>query len=70
MPKCKHFVATLTCTLFLRDGHRRDDAGGVAGVDTGKFHVFHHGRDVNVFAVREGVGFAFESVVEEAVDEP
>ena len=38
-------------------------------MDTGKFHVFHHGRDVNVFAVGEGVGFAFESVVEEAVDE-
>ena len=55
--------------VFLGDGHRRDDAGGVTGVDTGKFHVFHHGRDVNVFAVREGVGFAFESVVEEAVDE-
>ena len=69
MPKCEHFVATLTCTLFLGDGHRRDDAGGVTGVDTGKFHVFHHGRDVNVFAVGEGVGFAFESVVEEAVDE-
>ena len=69
MPKCKHFVATLACTLFLGDGHRRDNAGGVTGVDTGKFDVFHHGRDVNVFAVREGVGFAFESVVEEAVDE-
>ena len=55
--------------VFLRDGHRRDDAGGVTGVDTGKFNVFHHGRDVNVFAVGEGVGFAFESVVEEAVDE-
>ena len=55
--------------VFLSDGHRRDNAGGVTGVDTGKFHVFHHGRDVNVFAVREGVGFAFESVVEEAVDE-
>ena len=55
--------------VFLRDGHRRDDAGRVTGVDTGKFHVFHHGRDVNVFAVREGVGFAFQSVVEEAVDE-
>lgn len=55
--------------VFLRDGHRRDDAGGVTGVDTGKFHVFHHGRDVNVFAVREGIGFAFQSVVEEAVDE-
>lgn len=38
-------------------------------MDTGKFHVFHHGRNVNVFAVREGVGFAFESIVEEAVDE-
>ena len=38
-------------------------------MDTGKFHVFHHGRDVNVFAVRKGVGFAFQSVVEEAVDE-
>ena len=55
--------------IFLGDGHRRDNAGGVTGVDTGKFHVFHHGRDVNVFAVGEGVGFAFESVVEEAVDE-
>ena len=55
--------------VFLGDGHRRDDAGGVTGVDTGKFHVFHHGRDVNVFAVGEGVGFAFQSVVEEAVDE-
>ena len=57
------------CQVFLGDGHRRDNAGGVTGVDTGKFHVFHHGRDVNVFAVGEGVGFAFESVVEEAVDE-
>ncbi len=57
------------CQVFLGDGHRRDNAGGVTGVDTGKFHVFHHGRDVNVFAVREGVGFAFQSVVEEAVDE-
>ena len=55
--------------IFLRDGHRRDNAGGVTGVDTGKFHVFHHGRDINVFAVGEGVGFAFQSVVEEAVDE-
>ena len=55
--------------IFLGDGHRRDNAGGVTGVDTGKFHVFHHGRDVNVFAVRKGVGFAFQSVVEEAVDE-
>jgi len=55
--------------VFLRNGHRRDNASGVTGVDTGKFHVFHHGRDVNVFAVREGVGFAFKSVVEEAVDE-
>ena len=55
--------------VFLGDGHRRDDAGGVTGVDTGKFDVFHHGRDVNVFTVGEGVGFAFESVVEEAVDE-
>ena len=69
MPKCEHFVATLTCTLFLGDGHRRDDAGGVTGVDTGKFHVFHHGRDVNVFAIAQSVGFAFQSVVEEAVDE-
>ena len=59
MPKCEHFVATLACTLFLSDGHRRDDAGGVTGVNTGKFHVFHHGRDVNVFAVREGVSFAY-----------
>ena len=58
------------CQVFLRDGHRRDNAGGVTGVDTGKFDVFHHGRDVDVFAVGEGVGFAFESVVEEAVDEP
>ena len=55
--------------VFLRDGYRRDDASGVTGVDTGKFHVFHHGRNVNVFAIREGVGFAFQSVVEEAVDE-
>ena len=55
--------------VFLGDGHRRDNASGVTGVDTGKLHVFHHGRDVDVFAVREGVGFAFESVVEEAVDE-
>ena len=39
-------------------------------MDTGKFDVFHHGRDVDVFAVREGVSFAFESVVEETVDEP
>ena len=54
--------------VFLSDGHRRNNAGGVTGVDTGKFHVFHHGRDVSVFAVREGVGFAFECVVEEAVD--
>ena len=38
-------------------------------MDTGKFDVFHHRRNVNVFAVREGVGFAFQSVVEEAVDE-
>ena len=57
------------CQVFLGDGHRRDDAGGVTGVDTGKFHVFHHGRDVNVFAVGERIGFAFQSVVEEAVDE-
>ena len=56
--------------IFLGDGYRRDDAGGVTGVDTGKFHVFHDGRDVDVCAVREGVGFAFESVVEETVDEP
>ena len=55
--------------VFLRDGHRRDDAGGVTGVNTGKFHVFHHGRDVNVFAIAQSVGFAFQSVVEEAVDE-
>ena len=59
MPKCEHFVAILACTLFLSDSHRRDDAGGVTGVDTGKFHVFHHGRDVNVLAVGEGVGFAY-----------
>ena len=57
------------CQVFLGDGHRRDDAGGVTGVDTGKFHVFHHGRDVNVFAIAQSVGFAFQSVVEEAVDE-
>ena len=38
-------------------------------MDTGKFHVFHHGRDVNVFAIAQSVGFAFESVVEKAVDE-
>ena len=55
--------------IFLGDGHRRDNAGGVTGVDTGKFHVFHHGRDVNVFAIAQSVGFAFQSVVEEAVDE-
>ena len=55
--------------VFLRNGHRRDDAGGVTGMDTGKFHVFHHGRDVNVFAIAQSVGFAFQSVVEEAVDE-
>jgi len=55
--------------IFLGNRDRRDNAGGVTGVNTGKFHVFHHGRDVDVFAVREGVGFAFESVVEEAVDE-
>ena len=47
------------CQVFLRDGHRRDNASGVTGVDTGKFHVFHHGRDVNVLAVGEGVGFAY-----------
>ena len=29
------------------------------GVDTRKFHVFHHGRDVNMFTVGEGVGFAY-----------
>ena len=55
--------------VFLRDGYRRDNASGVTGVNTGKFDVFHHGRDVNMFAVREGVGFTFESIVEEAVDE-
>ena len=54
--------------IFLGDGHRRNNAGGVTGMDTGKFHVFHHGRDVNVFATAQSVGFAFQSVVEEAVD--
>ncbi len=55
--------------VFLGDGDRRNDAGRVTGVDTGKFHVFHHGRDVNMFAIGESVGFAFQGVVEETVDE-
>ena len=55
--------------VILRNRDRRNDAGRVTGVDTGKFHVFHHGRNVDVFAIGESVGFAFQSVVEEAVDE-
>ena len=76
MPERKRSVATLAGTLFLDglqvglgDGHGRNHAGGVTGVNAGKFHVFHHGRNVNVFAVGKGVGFAFQGVVEETIDE-
>ena len=53
---------------FLGEGHRRDDAGGVAGVDACGFHVFHDGADNGVLAVADAVHVEFGGVFEEAVD--
>ena len=54
---------------FLGEGHRRDNARGVAGVDACGFHVFHDGADNGVLAVADAVHIEFGCVFEEAVDE-
>ena len=53
---------------FLGEGHRRDDARGVARVDACGFDVFHDGADDGVLAVADAVHVEFGSVFEEAVD--
>ena len=47
----------------------RQDASGVARVHTSELDVFHDGWYKAMFAVGDGVCFAFGGVVEEAVDE-
>ena len=47
----------------------RDDAGAVAGVDTGFFDVLHDGTDDRGFAVADAIDIDFGGVFEEAVDE-
>ena len=54
---------------FLGEGHRRDDARGVAGVDACGFHVFHDGAHHGVLAVADAVHVEFGGVFEEVVDE-
>ena len=53
---------------FLGEGHWRDDAGGVAGVNACGFHVFHDGADNGVLAIADAVHVEFGGVFEEAID--
>ena len=54
---------------FSGRGHGRDGAGRVAGVNPRQLDVLHDGRDKGVRAVGQGVGFGFNGVVQEAVDQ-
>ncbi len=51
-------------TLPERD--RGDDAGGVAGVHAGLLDVLHHGADVDILAVGDGVHVHLDGILEEA----
>ena len=50
------------------EGHRRDHAGGVAGVDAGLLDVLHDRPDLDVLAVTQGVDVDLDRVLEEAVE--
>ena len=51
------------------DADRRDDAGGIAGMDSGQLNVFHDGRYVGVLPVGDGIGLALDRVFQEFVDQ-
>ena len=60
-------AADLGVRVVVQRG-RRNDAGGVAGVDPRFFDVFHHGADVHGDTVAERVDVDLERALEEAVD--
>ncbi|OPY04451.1 MAG: hypothetical protein A4E66_02588 [Syntrophus sp. PtaB.Bin001] len=51
------------------DADRRNDAGGIAGMDARQLDVLHDGRDKGVRSVRDGVGLRLDGVFQEFVDE-
>ena len=55
--------------IILRDMSGRNDARGVAGVNTCQLDVLHDGRNISVRAVTDGVCLALHSVIEESVDQ-
>ena len=55
--------------LLVGDVERRQNARGVARVDARKLDVLHNGRDECVRAVADSVGFAFQCVIQEAVNQ-
>ena len=52
-----------------RDLLRREDAGRVAGVDSGRLDVLHHGRDPARRAIAQRVDVELDRTLEEPVDE-
>lgn len=51
------------------DGHGRNGAGGVSGVDAGQLNVLHDRGHEGVRAVGQRVHFRFNGIVQEAVDQ-
>src|ERR1700730_4992955 len=45
------------------------DARGVAGMDPGLLHMFHHPADVRTGAVADGIDIHLDGILEETVDE-
>jgi hypothetical protein len=62
--RCSHPV-----DLGVSQGHRRQRAGTVAGVDAGFFDVLHHPAEIHLVPVVEHVDVDLDGVVEESVDE-
>ena len=67
-PEPAHDAADLGVGAVV-ERRRRQDAGGVAGVDAGLLDVLHHGADVDGDAVAERVDVDLDRALEEAVDE-
>jgi len=52
-----------------RNAHRRNDTGGIAGMNTGQLDMFHDRRNKSIRAVRNRVGFRFDGVFQKLVDQ-
>ena len=55
--------------MLFRECPWRYGAGAVAGMDTGKFDMFHDRRNKGIFSVGDGISLYFDGVFEEFVDQ-